>query len=88
MSLVFRRFLSRRLIEQARTAAEKGHLGQMEGHAEMDMSVAADGRSVWQRVRSPEGFTATADYFSWTGRRSAASVRRSADRGCTRRLGA
>ena len=63
LALVFRRFLSRRLVQQARTEAEKGHLGQMEGHAEMDMSVAADGRSVWQRVRSPAGFTATANYF-------------------------
>jgi uncharacterized membrane protein YraQ (UPF0718 family) len=35
----------------------------MEGHAEMDMSVETGGRSVWQRLRSPEGFTATADYF-------------------------
>jgi uncharacterized protein len=35
LALVFRRFLSRRLVQQARTEAEKGHLGQMEGHAEM-----------------------------------------------------
>jgi uncharacterized membrane protein YraQ (UPF0718 family) len=63
LALVFRRFLSGRLVQQARAEAEKGHLGQMEGHAEMDMSVASDGRSVWQRVRSPAGFTATANYF-------------------------
>src|SRR5438067_10552669 len=35
----------------------------MEGHAEMDMSVEAGGRSLWQRLRSPAGFTATANYF-------------------------
>src|SRR2546422_2580092 len=35
----------------------------MEGHAEMDMSVEAGGRSLWRRLRSPEGFTATANYF-------------------------
>jgi hypothetical protein len=35
----------------------------MEGHAEMDMSVAMRDASVVQRVRSPEGFTATAGYF-------------------------
>src|SRR5437667_2339886 len=29
----------------------------------MDMSVEAGGRSLWQRLRSPEGFTATANYF-------------------------
>ncbi len=34
----------------------------MEGHAEMDMSIRRSG-SVWQRLRSPEGFTATANYF-------------------------
>ena len=34
----------------------------MEGHAEMDMSADADG-SWWQRLRTPQGFTATADYF-------------------------
>ena len=34
----------------------------MEGHAEMDMSVQKRG-SLWRRLRSPEGFTATANYF-------------------------
>jgi uncharacterized membrane protein YraQ (UPF0718 family) len=37
-------------------------LGRMEGHAEMDMSVAASG-SIWQRLRSAEGFTAVSDCF-------------------------
>ncbi len=63
LALVFRLFLSRRLVEDARAEAEKGRLGSMEGHAEMDMSVDADGRSLWQRLRSPEGLTATANYF-------------------------
>jgi uncharacterized membrane protein YraQ (UPF0718 family) len=34
----------------------------MEGHAEMDMSIRARG-SLWHRLRSPEGLTATANYF-------------------------
>src|SRR5436853_3013266 len=63
VALLFRVFLSRRLVEEARAEAEKGRLGSMEGHAEMDMSVEAGGRSLWQRLRSPEGFTATANYF-------------------------
>src|ERR1700675_3391258 len=63
LAIVFRLFLSRRLVEEARAEAEKGRLGSMEGHAEMDMSVQAGGRSLWQRLRSPEGFTATANYF-------------------------
>jgi uncharacterized membrane protein YraQ (UPF0718 family) len=61
--VLFRLFLTRRLLEEARAEAERGRLGSMEGHAGMDMSVAADGRSVWQRLRTPEGLTATANYF-------------------------
>jgi uncharacterized protein len=63
LALAFRRFLSRRLVDGAREEAGKGRLGSMEGHAAMDMSVDANGRSVWQRLRSPAGFTSTADYF-------------------------
>src|SRR6266849_5486421 len=62
VALVFRAFLSPRLVEEARREAEKGRLGSMEGHAEMDMSVKHSG-SIWSRLRSPEGFTATANYF-------------------------
>jgi hypothetical protein len=61
LALVFRRFLSRRLVEEARGQAERGLLGSMEGHAEMDMSVT--GGTVWERLRSPKGFTAVANYF-------------------------
>ena len=63
LAILFRVFLTRRLVDEARAEAQKGRLGSMEGHAEMDMSVEADGRSLWQRLRSPEGFTATAEYF-------------------------
>jgi len=62
VALLFRVFLKRRLVEEARREAEKGRLGSMEGHAEMDMSAAGTG-SWWQRLRTPAGFTATADYF-------------------------
>ena len=62
LALVFRLFLRRRLVEEARAQAEQGVLGRMEGHAEMDMSIHRKG-SLWQRLRSPEGFTATANYF-------------------------
>src|SRR6266487_3256001 len=63
LALLFRGFLRRPLIEQARAKADEGQLGAMEGHAAMDMSVDAGG-SVWQRLRSPAGFTATANYFA------------------------
>ena len=62
VALLFRRFLTRRLVDEARAEAEKGRLGLMEGHAEMDMSVGGKG-SWWQRLRTPAGFTATSDYF-------------------------
>src|SRR5213080_4933116 len=63
LAILFRIFLKRQLVVEARVEAEKGRLGSMEGHAEMDMSVEAGGRSLWQRLRSPAGLTATANYF-------------------------
>jgi uncharacterized protein len=62
VAVVFRAFLKPRLVAEARAQAELGRPGSMEGHAEMDMSVAAEG-TWWQRLRTPQGFTATADYF-------------------------
>ncbi|MBV8561625.1 MAG: permease [Actinobacteria bacterium] len=60
--LAFRAFLRPGLVEEARAEANQGRLGSMEGHAEMDMSAKAPG-TWWQRLRTPAGFTATADYF-------------------------
>jgi uncharacterized protein len=60
--VVFRLFLKPEMVTEARREAEKGRIGSMEGHAEMDMSADAPG-SWWQRLRTPQGFTATADYF-------------------------
>jgi uncharacterized membrane protein YraQ (UPF0718 family) len=62
LALVFRLFLTQRLVEEASAQAERGVLGRMEGHAEMDMSVAGKG-PLWRRLASPAGFTAAADYF-------------------------
>jgi uncharacterized membrane protein YraQ (UPF0718 family) len=62
LALLFRVFLKRRLVEEARAEADKGRLGSMEGHAEMDMSAGGEG-SWWRRLRTPAGLTATADYF-------------------------
>jgi uncharacterized membrane protein YraQ (UPF0718 family) len=62
IALLFRIFLSRKLIGEAREQANKGIKGVMEGHAEMDMSVE-EGGSLWQRLSSPEGITATSHYF-------------------------
>ena len=62
IAIAFRVFLRRRLVDDAQAQAEKGARGYMEGHAEMDMSAHGSG-SWWQRLRTPAGFTATADYF-------------------------
>jgi hypothetical protein len=62
MALLFRRFLTPAIVNEARAHAERGVLGRMEGHAEMDMSVAVEG-SIWQRLRSPAGVTAISNYF-------------------------
>ncbi len=62
LAILFRLFLKQRLIDEAREEANKGRLGSMEGHAAMDMSVQAHG-SIWRRLRSPQGYTATANYF-------------------------
>jgi uncharacterized membrane protein YraQ (UPF0718 family) len=61
VAVLFRLFLSRKLVKQAKEQADKGIKGAMEGHAEMDMSV--EGRSFWQRISSPEAITATSHYF-------------------------
>ena len=62
VAVAFRIWLKRRLVEEAREQANKGLVGSMEGHAEMDMSASGEG-TWWQRLRTPRGFTATSDYF-------------------------
>jgi hypothetical protein len=63
MVVFFRKFLSRDLLDEAKQQAERGIAGRMEGHAEMDMSIGDGSRSLWQRIMSPEGFTAISHYF-------------------------
>ncbi len=62
IAVLFRIFLSRKLVRDAKEQTDKGVKGIMEGHAEMDMSVEND-RSLWQRLTSREGITATSHYF-------------------------
>jgi uncharacterized membrane protein YraQ (UPF0718 family) len=62
LALLFRLTLRPRLVDEAREHAERGALGRMEGHAGMDMSIQEKG-TVWQRLRSAQGFSAIADYF-------------------------
>jgi uncharacterized membrane protein YraQ (UPF0718 family) len=61
MALIFRFTLTRKLVDMAKTQAEKGVIGRMEGHAAMDMSVS--GGSFFARLLSGRGLTAVSDYF-------------------------
>jgi len=61
MALIFRFTLTRKLVDMAKTQAEKGVIGRMEGHAAMDMSVS--GGSFFARLLSGRGLTAVSNYF-------------------------
>jgi uncharacterized membrane protein YraQ (UPF0718 family) len=60
--VLFRLFLNRKLLDEAKRQADRGITGRMEGHAEMDMSVSGGG-TLWQRITSEQGFTAISHYF-------------------------
>jgi uncharacterized membrane protein YraQ (UPF0718 family) len=62
LALLFRRFLSAKMVDQARQQADRAVAGSMEGHAAMDMSVGGEG-SFWQRLLSPAGFTSVSYNF-------------------------
>src|SRR3981081_3401135 len=59
--LLFRKFLTRELLQEAKAQADRGIAGRMEGHAEMDMSVTEG--TLWQRITSEKGLTAISHYF-------------------------
>src|ERR1700693_3163911 len=56
LAVLFRLFLRKRLIDAARTQADKGLAGSMEGHAAMDMTITEEG-SLWHRLRSKKALT-------------------------------
>src|SRR2546426_6450023 len=62
LASLFRLFLTPRLVEMARRQAERGLVGSMEGHAEMEMSVTEG--PILSRITSPKGFTAISHYFA------------------------
>src|SRR2546429_4831913 len=61
LAVLFKAFLRRELVREAREQAERGIVGSMEGHAEMDMSVTEG--TLIQRIFSRRGFTAISHYF-------------------------
>src|ERR1700749_2313123 len=62
LAVLFRLFVSTRLVDAARQQADQGLAGAMEGHAAMDMSVQGEG-SFWRRLLSREGFTSVSPVF-------------------------
>ena len=61
MVLLFKAFLTPRIVEAARQQADKGIQGHMEGHAAMDMSIHEG--TIWQRMFSSKGRTAISHFF-------------------------
>jgi hypothetical protein len=59
--ILFRLFLTPRLVEAARRQAERRLKGSMEGHAAMDMSVTEG--ALAKRILSGRGITAISHYF-------------------------
>ncbi|MGH3302807.1 MAG: permease [Streptosporangiaceae bacterium] len=59
VALLLRRVASPRLLAAARAQADRGLAGSMEGHAAMDMSVAADGAAAGARPNQAPGGTAS-----------------------------
>src|SRR5437879_2936845 len=56
IAVLFRRFLSRKLVRVAREQADKGIKGVMEGSGELDMGVE-NGRSFWHCLSTDVGST-------------------------------
>jgi uncharacterized membrane protein YraQ (UPF0718 family) len=62
LAVLFRIFVRSRLIEEARTQADRGIAGSMEGHAAMDMSVQGNGPFL-RRLFSRQGLTAVSHIY-------------------------
>src|SRR4029077_13922141 len=59
--VAFRMTLTPALVKEAKVQADRGLIGSMEVHAEMDMSVS--GGSIVDRLTSARGFTAISHYY-------------------------
>src|ERR1700733_14816110 len=62
VAVLFRMFVRQRVVAAAREQADRGRAGSMEGHAAMDMSVAAD-RPLARRLLSADGLTSVSHVF-------------------------
>ncbi len=61
LAVIFKYTLRVRMVDQARTQADKGLRGRMEGHGEMDMSITEG--AFLTRLFSGRGLTAISHYF-------------------------
>ena len=61
--LLFRRFLTKPMLAVAQRQAEKGVAGRMEGHAAMDSMAIEGNQSVFNKLLSSGGRTATSHFF-------------------------
>jgi len=61
LAILFRGFLTSRMVQAAKRQADKGIPGRMEGHAAMDMSLEQG--TLAERMFSPKGITAISHYF-------------------------
>jgi uncharacterized protein len=61
LAVVFRLTLRRTMVEAARRQADRGLLGKMEGHGDMDMSITEG--PFFRRLFSSRGLTAISHYF-------------------------
>jgi uncharacterized protein len=62
LAVLFRLFVRSRLVDAARTQADQGLAGSMEGHAAMDMSVQGEG-SFLRRLLSRDGLNSVSHVF-------------------------
>ncbi|WP_055590719.1 permease [Streptacidiphilus griseoplanus] len=62
LAVLFRLLLGDPLVREARTQAERGAAGSMEGHAAMDMSIRGEGSFV-RRLLSRRGWTSVSHVF-------------------------
>jgi uncharacterized membrane protein YraQ (UPF0718 family) len=62
LAVLFKKFLTPKILSAASKQAEKGIVGRMEGHAEMQMDIKTKG-TVFQKLLSEEGKTAISHFF-------------------------
>jgi uncharacterized membrane protein YraQ (UPF0718 family) len=63
LAFLFHRFLTKRLVGEARAQANKGLNGRMEGHAAMDDMAVKGNEPILKKLRSSEGITTTSHFF-------------------------